>query len=317
MLTTNILFLGGAKRVSLAEHLINTGKQYGLDVEIFSYELEQTVPIALVAKVIIGKKWKDADLMVDLERVILSNNISIILPFVDPAIVVCAKVKRKFSSLFIPISDEYICDVMFNKALSAIWFKQNNVPQPKGFLQGESFEYPVILKPIFGSASKGIIICQSPKDLPEGINYEKYIVQKYISNRTEYTVDCYVAQDGRIISVVPRVRLETAGGEVIKSKTIRHEQILNATKKILKTNAFRGPITVQFIEDKDTGEVFVMEINPRLGGGVITSIEANSQLLNALFEEFLGKQPVYRNDWEEGLLLTRYFKEVIFHADNN
>ena len=53
----NILFLGGAKRVSFGRKLIEAGRELDMDVRIYSYELEPEVPVALVGGVIIGRKW--------------------------------------------------------------------------------------------------------------------------------------------------------------------------------------------------------------------------------------------------------------------
>ncbi len=39
----------------------------GHRVNVFSYELDEKVPIACVGSVIIGKKWKDKDLLADLK----------------------------------------------------------------------------------------------------------------------------------------------------------------------------------------------------------------------------------------------------------
>ena len=36
----NILMLGGAKRVAMAEQLMRAGKQLGVNVSIFSHELD-------------------------------------------------------------------------------------------------------------------------------------------------------------------------------------------------------------------------------------------------------------------------------------
>lgn len=318
MRETNVLFLGGAKRVSLAEHLIRTGMEYGLHIRIFSYELETTVPIASVGTVILGKRWKDPDLLPHLRDIIAQYNIQIVLPFVDPAVEVVAALKPLCPKLFLPVSSQRICETMFSKASAADWFVKHNIPQPDRYTRIDDYRYPVILKPIYGSASKGIILCRHAKDLPaQGVDTTTYIVQSYIEPRKEYTVDCYVRQDGKITSIVPRIRLETAGGEVTKSQTVRHQKIITLSKKILESDEFRGPITIQFIENIDNGEIFVMEINPRLGGGVITSIEARSQLLDSLLKEYMGKEDEYVDSWEEGLLLTRYFKEVVFHASNH
>ena len=49
----NILFLGGAKRVSFGRKLIEAGKRLGLEIGIYSYELEAEVPVALIGGIII------------------------------------------------------------------------------------------------------------------------------------------------------------------------------------------------------------------------------------------------------------------------
>ena len=44
----NILMLGGAKRVAMAEQLIRAGKRLGCNVKIFSHELSNQEPIASI-----------------------------------------------------------------------------------------------------------------------------------------------------------------------------------------------------------------------------------------------------------------------------
>ncbi|WP_298822930.1 hypothetical protein, partial [uncultured Capnocytophaga sp.] len=55
----NILFLGGAKRVSIAEEFIRAGNTLGYNVSIFSYELDENCPIAFIGKVIKGYRWNN------------------------------------------------------------------------------------------------------------------------------------------------------------------------------------------------------------------------------------------------------------------
>ena len=306
----NILFLGGAKRVSFAEHLKLTGRQRGIEVAIFSYELEKTVPIGKVAEVLIGLKWTDKNIYTDLENAIAKHDIHIILPFVDKAIEIAANL-REHTNAFIPVSSVEICRTMFDKVLSSLWFDEKGIPQPPKYQTKEEIRYPAILKPRNGSASKGIIIAKKSNDL-ENVEWENYLVQEYIPNAVEYTVDCYVSQNGEPKSIVPRVRLETAAGEVVKTITTRNEQLIAITGMILRSGEFRGPITIQFIADQNERHYYVMEINPRFGGGVIASIEAGSMVLEMLLDEYEGKGIVEQNDWKENLLMTRYMQEVIY-----
>lgn len=306
----NILFLGGAKRVSFAEHLKVAGRQRGIDVAIFSYELEKTVPIGKVAEVLIGFKWTDKNIYTDLENVIAKHDIHIILPFVDKAIEIAANL-REYTNAFVPVSSVEICRTMFDKVQSSNWFDEKGILQPKKYQMKDDISYPAILKPRNGSASKGIIIAEKSEDI-DNVVLENYLVQEYIPNAVEYTVDCYVSQNGEPKSIVPRVRLETAGGEVTRTMTRKNEKLIAIADKILRSGEFRGPITIQFITEQNEMRYYVMEINPRFGGGVIASIEAGSMVLEMLLDEYEGKEIVEQNDWKEDILMTRYMQEVIY-----
>lgn len=309
----NILFLGGAKRVSIAQHFIQYGALRGIEVKIFSYELNSKVPIAEVAKIICGLKWNDKFIIKDLLKVISDNDIKIVLPFVDPAIAIVSTIKKELTNVFIPVSDESLCNIMFDKCEAALWFQRHDICQPKFYDELANIEYPIILKPRRGSASKGIIVCRNSDDIPSD-KLDDYLIQKYIENHTEYSVDCYVSNDGCILSIVPRIRLETLGGEAVCSMTVCDELIIEQSRKILSQGKFRGPITIQFLKDKDN--LYVMEINPRLGGGVVNSIGAGSNLISFIVNEAIGENVNPVCDWKDGVIMVRYFKEVIFYADN-
>lgn len=313
----NILFLGGAKRVSIAEHFLSYGKEKGIEINIFSYELNEKVPIAAVGKVIKGLKWNDVSILDDIINVIRRHHINIVLPFVDPAIVISAKLKQRCTDVLIPVSSEYICDIMFDKQESTHWFEKNGIRQPMYFSDISDILFPVIFKPRRGSASKGIFVANSFSNIPENIDFNQYLMQQYISDRQEFSVDCYVSQQGSILSIVPRIRLETAGGEATKSLVVRDPLIIKETEKILLTAEFYGPITIQFIKDILTEKIYVMEINPRLGGAVVASIGAGSGMISFIVNEAMGNQVSPVSDWKENTLMTRYLKEVIFYADNN
>jgi carbamoyl-phosphate synthase large subunit len=312
----NILFLGGAKRVSLAEHLKRSALSRNFKVSVFSYELSAQVPISSVAKVITGLKWSDENLIPDLQKIIKSNNIQMVIPFLDTFIETAGRLKKLHPELYIPCCNENICQIMFDKILLAKWFEKNNIPAPQTFNSGSPV-FPVIMKPRKGSASKGIRVIYDQAEFDKVRNPDDYLIQDYIAENTEFTVDCFVSASQEILSVVPRIRLETAGGEVVNSMTVKDESIIGLSKKILQSDHFTGPVTIQFIKDLTRDRLYAMEINPRLGGGVIASIEAGADILGLMIDEFSGRPLVPLNDWKDKTLMTRYFKEVIFYADNN
>ncbi len=320
MKALNVLFLGGAKRVSFAEYLKCAAEAQGYEFHLYSYELEKEVPLAVMGEIIIGLRWKDDQLIPHLTEIIRERQINMVLPFVDPAIAVARELKELLPDVFIPVSDLEVCRIMFDKNLAADWFDTMNLPIPRTCNPDEELFFPLIAKPKTGSASKGIIVI-SDKDAFDSFqakyDLREYLLQQYIEKGEEFTVDCYVSQDQGIISIVPRIRLEQSGGEAVRSKTIHDDVIESLSRQLLQTGVLEGPITIQFIRDRKSGDTYFMEINPRYGGAVITSFAAGANTTQTLIEEFSGKKATPINDWKAGVLMTRYFKEVIFYANNH
>lgn len=179
-------------------------------MNIVSYELMEQVPIALVGKVVVGLRWGDPNVVSDIVRVAKEYEIDIILPFVDGAIEIASKVKQLLPAVFIPVGDFDTNRTMFDKVSAAKAFEQAGIPIPKTYTAINA-KMPAIAKPRRGSASRGIKIFHTLDELMQLENLSDYLVQEYIENREEFTVDCYVSQAGEILTVVPRVRLEVMG----------------------------------------------------------------------------------------------------------
>lgn len=314
----NVLMLGGAKRVSLAEQLIRAGKELGVEVKILSHELADTEPIASVGEIIIGSKYSGKDIDDEIDHVIKSHSIDIVLPFIDPGVEVASRCKERNPDVFAPVSSEELAHAMFDKAIAAQWFERAEIPIPRTYTATD-IQYPAILKPRTGSASKGIVVVNNADELSRApLALDEYLIQEYIADRDEYTIDCYVGtQDSEVKCAVPRIRLATAGGEVVRTETRRIPALMSMAENVLTTLSFCGAVTLQFIHDKRNGRFLLMEVNPRLGGGVICSILAGADIAKMIIEECEGYNANPCRTWRDGALMTRYFKEVMFFKDNS
>lgn len=306
-----ILMLGGARRVSMAEQLIRSGNRMGHEVKIISYELLKEVPIAVKGEVIVGLKWGDPDVVDDICRICRERNINIILPFVDGAIEIAARCKERLPNVFVPVVEPGLAEKMFDKSEAAAVFKEAALPIPRTYSVLNA-EIPAIAKPRHGSASRGIKVFYSIEELMHLENLSDYLVQEYIEHNKEYTVDCYVSEKGEILATVPRRRLEIMGGEVTRTVTVRNETLINMSRDVLSKFNFHGPVTLQFLEDTDKDRFLLMEINPRLGGGVICSIFAGAPITDYIIRESMNLSVKPCTDWINGTLMVRYQKEAIF-----
>lgn len=309
-----VLFLGGARRVSLAELLIRSGKRIGYDVKIVSYELTEDVPISLVGQVVKGLKWNDPDVVPDIERVVKEFDINIILPFVNGAIEIASICRDRMPSVFVPVTDFETACKLFDKAEAAKVFKEAGLPIPRTY-SVLSAQMPAIAKPRKGGSSRGIHIFHNMEDLMHLHDLKSYLVQEYIPNCKEYTVDCYISRDGEILTTVPRERIEIMGGESTRTRTCRNSILEELSRKVIETFSLRGPVNLQFLHDLDSDRYLLMEVNPRLGGGVICSIFAGAHITDYIIDEALGVELSPCNDWASDTLMARYFKEAIFYEE--
>ena len=127
----------------------------------------------------------------------------------------------------------------------------------------------------------------------------------------EYTVDIYVDRNNKIKALSPRERLKTAGGEVVLTKTFSDKKIEDLSEKIICKLRLKGPISIQYIKSSIDNKLWVMEINPRLGGGVIASIQAGHDIPKMLIDDIL-ENDIKKSNLKTNLIMKRYFEEIFY-----
>lgn len=307
-----VLLLGGARRVSLAELFKRSGQRIGYQVNIVSYDLSEEVPIALEGKVIRGLRFNSPDVVEDLKKVVRDNEVNIILPIVNASIEVASILKSELKDVFVPVTDFENAKSLFDKAEAAKVFKEAKLPIPRTY-SVLSAQMPAIAKPRKGGSSRGIQIFKNMEDLMHLQDIHNYLIQEYLENCREYTVDCYIDNDGEILVTVPRERLEIMGGESTRTITCHNKVLEDLSREVIEKFSLRGPVNLQFLHDLDNDRYLLMEVNPRIGGGVICSIYAGAPIVDYIIDESLGSELQPCTDWASGTLLARYFKEAVFY----
>ena len=304
----NILFLGGAKRVSLGERFVEAGEVLGHDVHVFSYELKKQVPFALVGDIIVGKKWHDPTIIDHLLQTVREFKISFVIANVDPATTVLARLNEADPTLGLITSSVKACNIFLDKSIMHAKCEELRIP----CIPLSSGNFPMFLKPKHGSASQGTYVVDDDTYLTyllERIDENAYIRERYI-NGVEYTVDAFVSKDSTFVGAVPRIRSQITDGESTTATIIHDSEILELTKKIMNSFELVGPITLQFIRKED--RLFFMELNPRFGGGVIASIEAGFDIPKLMIMDYMGMTLPHLHHYDR-LIMTRCYREA-FHA---
>lgn len=310
--TLNVLFLGGAKRVSFAQKLIDAARCRGVGINIFSYELNEEAPIACVGRVLIGERWNSETILEHIHQTVKKHRIDILLPFVDPAVGIAGRYVERYGDAWAPVVSPEMAEILFDKALAAACFKEAKLPIPKTYNAGRP-TFPLLAKPRHGSASHGIFTVNDIATFKRVRNMtDSYIMEEYIAEREEYTVDCYITPAGAPLYVSPRKRLEVLGGEVSRTVTLDYPELETLSRKVITTLKLRGAVTLQFMYDLKNKRLLLMEINPRLGGGVVCSLHAGADIPGAILDEVLRRPHVPDGNIRPGTLICRYFSEVPF-----
>jgi carbamoyl-phosphate synthase large subunit len=115
---------------------------------------------------------------------------------------------------------------------------------------------------------------------------------------------------------VPRLRLETRGGEVSKGVTVRNRAVIDAARQVVHAlPGARGVLNIQIFYDEVARQANVIEINPRFGGGYPLTHQAGAPMATWLLEEALGLPCSARDDqWREGVVMLRYDDAVFVDA---
>jgi carbamoyl-phosphate synthase large subunit len=254
---SRVLFVGGGRRVSLANEFI------ARNADVYGYESSVDVPLADVAKeVILGYDFDEPDCADDILEFAARRKITHIVPLMDEAAVVCGGMTQCVGS---PANVAMLCH---DKLLFANWMKENHAdvyPAPR------FARYPKFAKPRFGHGSRGTKVLHRPETIEMSASW---VIQDYLDG-DEVSVDLFMG-GGQCRGAVARTRDRVEGGEVVESTVLPSEDsvtYLIDAAAVCSDLGVVGPANVQFKGGK------IIEVNPRFGGGSVLSIAAGLPLV--------------------------------------
>ncbi len=310
----NILITSAGRRVSLVKSFQQTIKKYNKNAKVYTCDINPILSSAchISDGFLKVPRVTDKDYIHILKNFCIEKDISIVVPTIDTELSILATAKDNFKKdgIFIAISSKDICDTFYLKNSTERFFLDNGFDTPKSIKDIQNCSYPIFAKLNNSSCSIGAQIVYTPKKARELAKDKNYQFQEYIEGN-EYTIDIFIDSRNNIISIVPRLRLEVRAGEVSKAKTVKDRQIINVIKKLCSIlEGAYGCLTVQLFKTKENKIVFI-EINPRFGGGYPLSYLSGANFAKYLFEDFLGRDLKYSEDWIDNNIMLRYDAEVI------
>ena len=215
-----LLVLGG---ITLACDIVRHAQAMGVYVVVADYD--RNSPAKKIADKAVLIDALDVDAIAELCK--LENIDGVSTGFVDSLLAPCYEVCKRLGLPY------YVTPKMLTMSTNKIDFKDTcdkyDVPVPKTYLVGDlipvemydKINYPVFVKPLDGSGSRGAGVCNDEEELKiqfkEAVSYSstnKAIIEDYITGR-DFLLD-YIAVDGefRLLSMFDRYVTSDRGSAV-------------------------------------------------------------------------------------------------------
>lgn len=320
----NVLISSAGRRVALMEAFRDDLAALGLEGAVYATDMSD-----------LSAAWHSSDeafavppctaegFIPRMLQICEQHSIRLLVPTIDPELGVLAQHRSDFEAVgtHVHVSCPETVAIGGDKVSTHRWLSEAGLPTvrqapPEDVLaEPESWTWPLLVKPVHGSSSRGVAIVEEPAALEAATRREPYIVQS-IAPGQEYTVSCFVDSQGRARCAVPRKRLETRGGEVSKGVTFRHEGLEELAMRACESlPGARGALNIQIFLDEDSGALNIIELNARFGGGFPLAWQAGARYPQWLIEECLSLPSTAQPDaWKDGLVMLRWDAAVFVQA---
>lgn len=236
----------------------------------------------------------------------VKEQIKLVIPVIDPEIYILSKYKNslKENGIFVLVSNNNVLDICYNKLKMNDFLRKigmnvidtyENIKEFERAYMSKKVIFPVIVKPILGSGS----INTYKVDKFDELKYffkEGMIIQKYIEG-IEYGADVFNDFKGNLLRTVIKKKIQMRSGETDKSITVTDDFILDNLMKVSDKLKHIGNIDCDIIKDAVTNEIYIIDLNPRFGGGYLATHLAGVNLLELTLRLCLNEdiKPEFNN----------------------
>ncbi len=207
-----------------------------------------------------------------------------------------------------------VCRTMGDKWLAHVFFEEHGIASPRTWLPGDvpaDARYPLLVKVREGFGSRNIYQAETAADLDFFLAHTpvESMVQE-VCRGEEFSIDVFCDLDKHCLNAIPRTMIQSKGGESIKGRSLRDEELIAHGARVAETIGIVGPANIQCFRELD-GSLPVTDVNPRFGGGFPLPLAAGSRYPELALALARGESPEPRlGDFRDGVLMTRFFSAV-------
>lgn len=313
----NILFTCAGRRNYLINYFKEALKGNG---KVFATDMQLTAPALVDADVAIQvPAIYSEDYISSLLQIVKENNIDCVISLNDLELPILSAAKAEIEKLGakVIVSNEEAINISFDKWETVKFLESVGLKSPKTFIdfekakeaiQNGELKFPLVIKPRWGSASIGIDFPEDIEELElayklqtirlkrtilaeaskEDIDHA-ILIQEKIPGK-EYGMDVLNNFEGCNVGTFVRQKLQMRSGETDKAISVIDERFEIVGKMIGENLKHIGNLDCDVFEHN--GELYVLELNPRFGGGYPFSHEAGVNTAAIYIEWLKGNNDI-------------------------
>lgn len=239
-----------------------------------------------------------------------SHSYDLIIPMIDESATFLSSIKKGLSALYpntVCAVEDYETFEWANdkQKLMEVCEKYNIVHPKTRAITVETMNevadyvgFPAMVKPNISAGAKGIMRVNSIEELQEALpgtvkDFGACTLQQYVEQPDYYyNVMLFRTKDGKTAAyTVIKIQryFPLKGGSSCYSETVEHPFLVQQCEHCLEKLNWHGFADFDILEDKRTGELKIIEINPRVPSSLQASFAAGVNFGEIFVEEYLGE----------------------------
>jgi carbamoyl-phosphate synthase large subunit len=249
-----------------------------------------------------------------LAAAVREHDVRLIVPLTDLDHVTLSEARDRLAPALVLLPATDVCRQVGDKYLAHQFFLRLGVPSPPSWLPADvpaDARYPLLVKVREGFGSRHIFRAADPDELAFFLRYTPVdsFVQRCCLGE-EFSIDVFCDTDSRCLNAIPRTMIQSKGGESIKGKTIKDEELIEHGCRVAEAIGIVGPANIQCFREPD-GSLPVTDVNPRFGGAFPLPRAAGSRYPELALALARGERPdPCIGDFREGVYMTRFFSHL-------
>lgn len=318
----NVLILSVGRRVELVNRFKKAAKELNIDSTIVGADISNLAPaLHFCDKQVLVPRIDEDNYINAILDTCKENDIKLVIPTIDTELLKIAENIELFSknNILVNISSLDVIKICRDKINTQTWLEENGFSAPKLITEkditNKNYQFPLFIKPKDGSSSINAFKIENEKEL---IFFKEYVPNPIIQEMVfgeEYTIDVFCDFESNPITIVPRKRLATRSGEISKGLIIKDKTIIKEIKNLVETLKPVGHITIQCI--KNDKAIYIIEINPRFGGGAPMTIDVGANSPKNLYRIMLGEKLEYSENYRDNIYFSRFDDAIMIEGPND